>query len=359
MRLTHSYPAGAGLTGGEHPLLRFLGFLLFRHHVAPAPGADMVVGYGGDVAARLFPQPAAQGPFGLGERAGQGKAPGQFDAPRGVAVGRDGSVYVVDTRNARVQQFAPDGAFVRQFGSVGRGDGQFWRERNANGPTGIAIDAEGFVYVADTWNHRIQKFTPDGRFVTKWGGYTNLVAGPPGGDRTGFYGPRGIAIGPGGEVYVTDTGNARVLVFGRDGAFLREFGQKGKGSNGLDEPVGIAVSADGSRVFVADSNNARIAVFDAGGQPVAQWPVDAWRGRGYFEPYLALDADGALYATSSATRQVLKLGRDGQILNSSAGTPPEDVLGAPVGVALAPDRSLYLSDTARHAVIRLAPLPNR
>lgn len=349
-KLSWSFPAGEPLAGERNPLLRFLGFLLFRQNVPDAASTDIVVGYAPDLAARLFPAPVAQGPFALGDQAGLGRAPGQFDSPRGVAVAPDGSVYVVDMRNARVERFNADGTFARQFGGPGRGDGQFWREAG-RGPTGIAIDGAGFVYVADTWNHRIEKFTADGAFVTKWGGFSNLVTGPANGDRAGFYGPRGIAISAAGEVFVTDTGNARVVVFDRAGKFLREFGSKGAAPAQLNEPVGIAVSPDGQRVYVADSGNARIAVFDGGGQPQAQWPVDAWRGKAYFEPYLVRDTAGNLYVTSSATRQVLKFSADGELLTASA--PSDQTLAAPVGIALAADRSLYVSDATRNVVVRL------
>lgn len=351
-KLQWSFPAGQPLAGERDPLLRALGFLLFRQNVPDAVSADLVVGYAPELAARLFPPPAAQGPFALVDQAGLGRAPGQFDSPRGVAVAPDGSIYVVDMRNARVQRFNADGTFARQFGGLGRGDGQFWREAG-RGPTGIAIDSAGFVYVADTWNHRIQKFTKDGAFVAQWGGFSNLVTGAPGGSRAGFYGPRGIAISAAGEVFVTDTGNARVVVFDGAGKFLREFGSKGAGPNQLNEPVGVAVTPDGQRVYVADSSNARIAVFDGQGQPVAQWPVEAWRGRAYFEPYLALAPDGTLYATSSVTRQVLKFGPDGRLIVASSGTTPGQTLSAPVGIALAADGSLYVSDLTRNTVARI------
>ena len=82
-----------------------------RAHL-PAPSVDLAVGYNPDLAQRLFVTESAQGPFTLGEKAGAGRAPGQFDAPRGIATGRDGALYVVDMRNARVQQFSRDGAFV-------------------------------------------------------------------------------------------------------------------------------------------------------------------------------------------------------------------------------------------------------
>jgi len=355
-KLTWSYPVSQELTGAERPFLRWLNFLVFRNDVAPAASVNMTVEYGTELAQRLTMPASSQGPFNLTDRAGQGRAPGQFDSPRGMAFGPDGSLYVVDMRNARVEQFAADGTFIRQFGSLGHNDGQLWRESN-RGPTGIAVGADGAVYVADTWNYRVQKFTADGQFVAKWGTYVNLVTGQAGADRTGLYGPRGIALDPNGDLYVTDTGNARVVVYGPDGTFRREFGTKGTGPNQFDEPVGIAVSADGTRVYVADSTNARISVFDAQGQPVAQWAVADWKGKSYYEPYLALDANGQLYTTSSMTRQVLKFNASGQIVaRSSGGTAAADAFTAPFGIAIDKSGRIYVSDGTKNFVTPIAAL---
>jgi len=74
-------------------------------------------------------------------------------------------VYVTDYDNHRIQKFTKDGVFVSAWGSYGSADGQF------NKPRGLAIDTDGLVYVADSWNHRIQKFTKDGVFVSTWGSY--------------------------------------------------------------------------------------------------------------------------------------------------------------------------------------------
>ena len=76
---------------------------------------------------------------------------GQFKYPYSVAVDGSGNVYVADTENHRIQKFGPDGTFLTQWGSLGSGDGEF------NRPYGVAVEG-GFVYVADTNNHRIQKF---------------------------------------------------------------------------------------------------------------------------------------------------------------------------------------------------------
>ncbi|MFP5503382.1 MAG: 6-bladed beta-propeller, partial [Candidatus Sericytochromatia bacterium] len=97
-----------------------------------------------------------------------GAGPGQFKGATDLAIdNRNGDVYVVDAGNNRVQRFDRDGRFVEQFGSAGRGNGQFDR------PFGIAIDKEGYVYVADTGNKRIQKFAP-GRLYNQANNLNNV-----------------------------------------------------------------------------------------------------------------------------------------------------------------------------------------
>ena len=80
-----------------------------------------------------------------------------------IAIDSSGNVYVSDWDNFRIQKFDPNGAFITKWGTEGEGDGQFW------GPDGIAVDASGNVYVVDYNLHRIQKFDSNGAFITKWG----------------------------------------------------------------------------------------------------------------------------------------------------------------------------------------------
>jgi DNA-binding beta-propeller fold protein YncE len=82
-----------------------------------------------------------------------GSEDGEFWFPKGVAVASDGSVYVADTENMRIQKFTPEGVFVSKWGARGLGDGQF------EGANGVAVASDGSIYVADTSNHRIQKFS--------------------------------------------------------------------------------------------------------------------------------------------------------------------------------------------------------
>jgi len=107
-------------------------------------------------------------------------------------------LYAVDTGNRRIQKFTKDGVYVSKWGSFGAGDGKF------STPQGIAVDSRGFVYVADTGNNRIQKFDANGNFLAKWGS-----AGTGNGQ---FNNPWQIAIN-GDRIYVTDLDNSRVQYF--------------------------------------------------------------------------------------------------------------------------------------------------
>ena len=93
----------------------------------------------------------------------RGSGDGEVEPPLSVAVASDGSLYVADTYNHRVQKFTSEGVFVSKWGTEGTGDGQF------DEPGGLGVAADGSVYVADSKNSRIQKFTSDGVFISKWG----------------------------------------------------------------------------------------------------------------------------------------------------------------------------------------------
>src|SRR5262249_36829722 len=93
----------------------------------------------------------------------QGPAAGQFEAPKGIACDAGGLVYVADTFNNRIEKFTATGTLIGMWGTFGSGPGQFID------PPGIAIDGSGFVYVSDAYNDRIQKFTSSGTYITQWG----------------------------------------------------------------------------------------------------------------------------------------------------------------------------------------------
>lgn len=293
-----------------------------------------------------------------------GTEPGQFNHPRGVAVGPQGNVYVVDSDNHRVQILDPSGNLLGQWGSncnldtqlgcedpdgsgpLALGDGQFQE------PWGIAVDAEGRVYVADTWNHRVQVFDAGGTFLTKWGFYGQTAT-----DARYFYGPRDVAVDAQGRVFVTDTGNKRVVVFDADGNMLDQWGEEGPVPGAFAEPVGLDVDDEGN-IYVADTWNQRVQVFDANLDFLREWPVDAWYGQSVVnKPFLAVDGQQRVYITDPEGYRVAVFGPEGEVV-ATFGLYGFDNLSfsLPSGIDVDDEGNVYVADTDGHRVMRFPPI---
>ncbi len=296
----------------------------------------------------------------IGNAGTPGNAAGQFNFPRAVAVDSQGLIYVADSGNNRIQVFNPDGSFVRQWGSLckldtqegcqGAGDGQF------NEPWGIAVGADGSVYVSDTWNHRIQKFTSEGQFVKKWGVFGST--GGELGESNLLYGPRSLAIGRDGNLSVMDTGNKRIQVFTPNGDFITQWGGGGVVDGRLDEPVGLGQDADGNW-YVTDTWNKRIQKFDEAFNYVAQWPVSGWGSQSVVnKPALAVDSARKLvYAVDPENYRVLAFGTDG-VFRATWGLYGIDAesFTLPTGIAVGPDGKVYVADGDSHRIMVFPPL---
>ena len=344
---------------------RFFRYLIYRQLWQPLQSYDMVIYVRND----LLPQWRAAGgsagaddgvTYGLLDGATKGRRNGQFNQVRSLAIAPNGDFYVIDTANLRVQRFDKTGKYLSQFGTIGTGDGQFASTENAGiGPVGIAVDKQGNVYVTDTWNHRVEKFDANGKFLTKWGYACDI--GTSACINAGFYGPRGIALDSKGNVYVTDTGNKRVQVFDGNGTFLRAFGHLGsgqpdqKGDAAFDEPIGIAVDQRTDTVYVADTHNKRVQKFDANGKYQGEFPVSGWQVQPGDEPYIAVDADGNLFITDPPNKQVRKYTPAGVVLatyTAGVGKTSGDLMN-PIGIAVAQDGTVYVADSARSAIVTI------
>ncbi len=276
-----------------------------------------------------------------------GAGEGQFTSPRAVAVAPDGSVYVADTRGNRIEQFTADGQFVRAWGSLGKIEDGTGQPGAFNEIWGLAVDKDGNVFASDTWNHRIQKFTADGQFVTMWGTFGLTDAG-----LNAMWGPRGIAVDKDGNVYVADTGNKRVLVFDNNGQPLRSIGKAGVLDGELDEPTSMAIADDG-RVFVADTWNQRVQVFSNDGSYLSQWSIAGWFGQSLDnKPYITLDGQGNAYVSDPEGFRVITFTDGGQFLYTFGDFGADgSTFGLPTGLAFG-NGKLYVVDTNNDRVMK-------
>lgn len=274
-----------------------------------------------------------------------GTEPGQLQSPRTLAVAKDGTLFVADTRNHRVQHFKTDGTLINTFGSFGdnstggAGAGLF------NEIWGIAIGPDGNIYLSDTWNHRIQVFTPDGNFVRMWGTFGQ-------GDKPdSFWGPRALAFDSKGRLYIADTGNKRIAVFNTDGTFVTQFGSAGMELGQFDEPTGLAIDSN-DQIYVADTWNQRVQVFVADETGMFFTPVKAWDIAGWFgtsldnKPNLAVSpVDQHLFVADPEGGRVLEFNPEGNYMRGwgRISTNP-DGFGLVAGLAVDADGGVWVAD---------------
>jgi len=289
-----------------------------------------------------------------------GSSQDHFSKPTGLAIAPDGTWFVADAGNNRILHLASSGGSNRlvlaSWGTASNvGKDQKAPPGTLNEPWGIAIGADGHLFVADTWNHRIQKFTLDGKFVAEWGEFG------AGAEPYKFWGPRGVAIDSKGRVFVTDTGNKRVVVYDADGKYLSQIGGAGNAPGQFDEPVGIAVDQDGI-VYVADTWNRRVQTFqvDANGNltPKNSWQVAGWDSKSTENKPFIIKTMGHILVTDPENYRVLEFNSQGEALKSYNVSSTSYCTGnfAPgivTGIAVEPTGGFWVSDIKNNELIHV------
>jgi len=199
-----------------------------------------------------------------------GEGDGELSWPGGIVVSREGRVYVADQTNRRVQVFDAHGKFLMKWGRYGVKSGEFGGNTSklsrVGGPQFVALDSHGNIYTTEGSVGRVQKFTPDGKYLLSWGDNEDRP-GSFGGEFTGFKaslkGPIGVCVDRQDRVWVTCV-RGRIQQFTGEGKYLRGFGEEqGNKPGQFFAPHGLALDSRG-HLYVVDAYNHRVQKFDVG-----------------------------------------------------------------------------------------------
>jgi peptidylamidoglycolate lyase len=276
---------------------------------------------------------------------------GEWAAMSSVAIGPDGNVWTFNRGKIPVQVFSQDGKLVK-----------YWNQEGLfKNPHTIRFDSAGGLWIVDRDLHTVRKFTLDGKVLMTVG-----TPGESGEDATHMNQPNDVAIAANGDLYVSDGyGNNRIVVFDKNGKFVRAWGKLGTKPGELSQPHSVALDSKG-RVYVADRNNARVQVFDSKGKFLTEWKniITPWS--------IAITKNDEVYICGSSPMLWSEL----PATQGALATPPKDQLFMkfdtegrlkqlwmfPKGelswghsIALAPDGSLYFGDVQGRRPVKFVP----
>jgi len=278
----------------------------------------------------------------------EGMDDGEFKAPTGIAIDSDGHIYVADTDNHSIQKFDKEGKFLARWGDEPDSEeGKFYY------PRGIAISSEGSVYVSDSGNNRVQKFDPDGNLMKTWGKFGFAWQGA---DMGKFDVPWGVATDLQGNLYISDTSNSRIQKFQSDGTPLIKWGRDGSYDGAFFFPRGLAVDFTGN-IYVADEANNRVQKFDPRGNFLLKWGKEGNAPGQFISPWgVACDAMGNVYVVDSGNHRVQKFDSGGTYLCSWGNRgSTESQLNFPSGIAVDKAGNVYVADSGNNRVTKYVP----
>ncbi len=271
----------------------------------------------------------------------RGSGSGQFGLPEGIAVDANGNIWVADTYNGRIEELNEKGEYEKTVGSKGSEPGQIGE------PEGLAA-AHGDIWVADWSNNRVEQFTEGGKYVRE--------LGSAGSGDGGLSRPYGVAVDASGHVWVDDTNNGRIEEFHEDGQYAGKFGSEGSGNGefALGYPSGLAVNSRGE-IWVADSGNSRVQQLEAAPEAPLYAGQFGKKGKGtgeFKEPTAATVAStGNLYVLDSGNARVEEFTAAGSYLGAfGAKGKGEGEFKTPSAMAEDPKGDLWVADTGNSRV---------
>jgi len=266
----------------------------------------------------------------------------QFNTPGCIAEDNLGYIYVADTNNHRILKFTKEGMYLAKWGTQGTSNGKF------NSPRDVTVDKSGNVYVIDTGNNRIQKFTSSGKYLAKWG--------TKGAGNGQFNAPMGVIVDSSYNVFVADTSNHRIQKFTSSGKYLANWGTKGTGNGQFNAPMNVATDKSGN-VYVADTGNNRIQKFTSSGKYLAKWGAKGTTNGKFISPQgVSVDSNNFVYIIDTGNHRVQKFTNTGEFLtkwgtkgtsNSQFSSPGSAVVNS-AGI-------VYIVDTSNNRISAFKP----
>jgi DNA-binding beta-propeller fold protein YncE len=305
---------------------------------------------------------------GAGFVDGQGTA-AHFKNPTGVAVDSEGNIIVADHTNHRIRKITPGGAVSTLAGSgAGFADGQ-GTAALVRSPTGVVVGSEGDIIVADGSNHRIRKITPGGAVSTLAGSACGFADGQ--GTAALFRSPTGVAVDNEGNIIVADHTNHRVRKITPGGAVSTLAGSgagfaDGQGTAALfRSPTGVAVDSEGD-IIVADQQNHHIRKITPGGADVSTLAGSAAGfadGQGTTALFrsptgVAVDNEGNIIVADNTNHRICKITPGGADVSTLAGSAAGFADGqgtaalfrSPSGVAVDGEGNIIVADQNNHRI---------
>lgn len=283
-----------------------------------------------EVAATPVPASSNLGPK-IADKADSSKGPfGGLAHPRGIALDEKGRIWIADFGNAAVRIFDAAGGLFGGWG--GPGEGQYAMKD----PCGIAVKGDD-VYVADTWRTGVERFSASGQFKSK--------------ANAGLYAPHGVAIAADGRIFIADSGNNRIVICDADLANPESIGKSGTGAEDFSAPTGVAIGPSGN-VYVTDTGNKRIQVLDNKGKFKSRFKFTGW-GAGA-EPYLDVDTDESLFISDPIGQALVHVDRNGRELKRWTADDEGRKFVRPTGVAVdRKGRAVFVLSTDGNFVSRI------
>lgn len=214
--------------------------------------------------------------------------------PTGLGVDRQGNVIVADTHYYRLLFYSPAGKLLESFGRKGTGPGQFaW-------VTDAVEDSQGNLYVSEYGDcDRVQKFSPRREFLLQWGGH---------GDAPGqFARPQDLAVDAQDRIWVADACNHRVQVFDNQGKLLKIWGRQGPGPGELSYPYDLVLDGAG-HVYVCEYGNHRVQKFTVEGKSLGCWGTEGRRPGELFNPWaIVRDRRGRIFVLDTNNHRVQRI----------------------------------------------------